>query len=287
MIYEAIPLTRRRQTISPYLDPERSLGSQNSASTRVHLVTTSISTSILSTCRFLHDEAKVILGPRLQALRLEPPRMIIESCEYDPTTEDDSIPNYVLVCIARALYRDAENMTGSTRSHLSPAAEELRFFAADMHISRMRKHISAVQLKMVDRSALSAITRLLAIEQRKIEQEKLGISEDFSGAILRILAILTSPKPVPGPWMYNHWDRYYYAAFDPLGAASSLQLPVTVQYHESNLEPLSERRRDYRRRKLLRRCMLRNTEYTEPIDEEEWASKWAACESAEVVGKAE
>jgi hypothetical protein len=213
--------------------------------------------------------------------------MIIESFEYDPIPEYTSIPNYVLARVAQVVYGNAGNMTGSIRSQLSPAAGELRLLAADMHITRVRKFISAVQLRMVERFALNTLTRLLAIEQRKIEQEKLGISEDFSGAILRILAILTSPKPVPGPWMYNHWDRYYYAAFDPLGAASSLQLPVTVQYHESNLEPLSERRRDYRRRKLLRRCMLRNTEYTEPIDEEEWASKWAACESAEVVGKAE
>jgi hypothetical protein len=111
LIYEAIPLTRRHQTISPHLDPGRALGAHNPAPACVHLVTTSISTSILSTCRFPHDEAKVILGPRLQALRLEPPGMIIESFGYDPNPEDTSIPNYVLARVAQVVYGNAENMT--------------------------------------------------------------------------------------------------------------------------------------------------------------------------------
>jgi hypothetical protein len=122
LIYEAIPLTRRHQTISPYLDSGRALGAHNPSPACVHLVTTSISTSILSTCRFLHDEAKVILGPRLQVLRLEPPGMIIESFEYDPIPEDTSIPNYVLARVAQVVYGNAKNMTGSIRSQLSPAA---------------------------------------------------------------------------------------------------------------------------------------------------------------------
>jgi hypothetical protein len=142
-----------------------------------------------------------------------------------------------------------------------------------MHITRVRKFISAVQLRMVERFALNTLTRLLAIEQRKIEQEKLGISEDFSGAILRTLVISTPSKPVPVRWTNNHWYRYYRAAFDPLDAALTLQLPVTVQYRESNLDLLSEREKDSLRKDLLRRCMLRNLEYTEPIDEEGWASK--------------
>jgi hypothetical protein len=169
LIHEAIPLTRRHQTIS---DSGRALGAHNPAPACVHLVTTSISTSILSTCRFFHDEAKVILGPRLQALHLEPPGMVIESFEYDLIPEDTSIPNYMLARVAQVVYGNAENMTGSTRSQLSPAAGELRLLAADMHITHVRKFMSAVQLRMVERFALSALTRLLAIEQRKIERER-------------------------------------------------------------------------------------------------------------------
>jgi hypothetical protein len=88
-------------------------------------------------------------------------------------------------------------------------------------------------------------------------------------------------------WTYKHWYRYYRAAFDPLDAALTLQLPVTVQYRESNLDPLSERKKDSLRKDLLRRCMLRNIEYTEPTNEDEWASNWASAESAEMVEKAE
>jgi hypothetical protein len=105
--------------------------------------------------------------------------------------------------------------------------------------------------------------------------------------MLRTLVISTPSKPVSVMWTYNHRYRYYRAAFDLLDAALSLQLPVTVQYRESNLDPLSEREKDSLRNDLLRRFMLRNIEYTEPIDEEEWASKWASSESAEMVEKAE
>ncbi|KAF2819132.1 hypothetical protein CC86DRAFT_375306 [Ophiobolus disseminans] len=82
MVYESIPIiTRHHDFQTPSLEPEGPQG-------MVTLVTKSFETAILATCRTINNEAGRIIAPKLEKLRVEPMRLMIEPdavefcCDY-------------------------------------------------------------------------------------------------------------------------------------------------------------------------------------------------------------
>ena len=96
MVYEFIPVATRHHVLRDFTfrDPHTNLRvrlftpTDPEAVSTVTLVTKSLHvTCILSTCRLIHDEAKVVLAKKLDKLKSDPLRLIVDAPSIIPTLD--------------------------------------------------------------------------------------------------------------------------------------------------------------------------------------------------------
>jgi hypothetical protein len=93
MVYEHIPTTTRHHVLK---DPTYVAGTSE-----IIFVAKSIETSIMLTCGVVYDECKSVLGTRLEALKIEPLRFIIDETSLNPfaSCHHFSIMYYMKHCL--------------------------------------------------------------------------------------------------------------------------------------------------------------------------------------------
>jgi hypothetical protein len=286
LIYEAIPLVRRHQTISPCSDQKPVPGISDPPKIIIHLITTSMSTSILSTCRFLHNEATVIFSARLHALRMEAPSIIVESFSRFTTSADYVVLNYVLARVAHALHQHAIQDTEYT-SRVAPSGYWIS--DAQDYISRGKIRISATYNQMVEDFVSRAVTQLLMNER----QER-SATNTLSSARVRILIVPNfSNTELVSQGRNTRWENTD-LAMRSFRTALVIGLQVTIQFRGSYLGALDETEQHLLRSQLLGAIRMtdewgiwpRYLRFSEDIDEEEWVSKWAASGSGNIATNA-
>jgi len=96
MVYEFIPVATRHHVLRDFTfrDPHTNLivrlftPTDPEAVSTVTLVTKSLHvTGILSTCRLIHDEAKAVLAKKLDKLKSDPLRLIVDAPSIKPTLD--------------------------------------------------------------------------------------------------------------------------------------------------------------------------------------------------------